>query len=440
MKSRRRFMLVSTAAAASPLIARAAPNRADVLVIGAGMAGLAAAQKLRESGRKVIVIEGRHRIGGRIHTSRKWQEFPIDLGASWIHGIRRNPITTLARKAGSKWVETDYDNYHMIHEDGRALEKKELVQLRSIESSIYRTVRSNQTSKRSLADVLRSKLENFDSPNAQFMVNGLIEQEYAADANEISALGAYYGEEFGGTDVWFPNGYHQVFSPMVEGLDLRLGHVVRQISHDQSGVRVSTSKGDFSAARAVVTIPLGVLKRGQIRFSPALPQNKLRAIQSLGMGLLNKVVLRFPKAFWPKAPELFGRLSAEKGHWALWLNLHHHLNEPILIGFNAATFAKATEGWSDQKIVGSAMAALGGMFGTTVQPSGFQITRWRSDPFSLGSYSFLPPGADQRTIRALGEPVADRLFFAGEATSEDYPSTVHGAYLSGMREAGRIMR
>lgn len=442
MNSRRRFLIGSTAAA-SPLISgpylKAAQQSAEVIVIGAGAAGLAAARKLQDQGTDVVLLEGRSRIGGRVHTSNQWQGAPIDLGASWIHGIRRNPITRLAKQAGAKWVESDYDNFGVYRENGGLLNAKEENQLELLFGRIDRIVRSGQNSQRPLADLLKKDLAGYDTPLGQFAVNGLVEQEYAADDSAISGLGAYFGEEYGGSDVWFPKGYRQVIAPLAQGLKLHLGHVVQEVFHDQAGVSVVTSNGEFRAKRALITLPLGVLKRGKIRFSPALPQRKTQAIASLGMGLLNKVVLRFAKPFWSRDQEFFGRLSGEKGAWAFWLNLYHHIDEPILMGFNAAKFGRATESWSDQQIVASAQQALQGMFGNTNAVTGYQVTRWNADPFSGGSYSFLPPGASSRTIRALGEPISDRLFFAGEATSEDYPSTVHGAYLSGIREAERIL-
>jgi monoamine oxidase len=191
----------------------------------------------------------------------------------------------------------------------------------------------------------------------------------------------------------------------------------------------------------VVTVPLGVLKSGKITFSPQLPAGKRRAIESLGMGLLNKCYLRFPKVFWPSQFDWLEYIPADNDRWITWFSLARPIEQPILVGFNAATTGQEMEKWTDQQTVDSAMQTLRKIFGSNVpDPTGFQITRWASDPFSLGSYSFNALGSKPAMRDELARPLGDRVFFAGEATSRKHFGTVHGAYLSGLRAAEEVLQ
>ncbi|MEK9164377.1 MAG: FAD-dependent oxidoreductase, partial [Chloroflexota bacterium] len=156
-------------------------------------------------------------------------------------------------------------------------------------------------------------------------------------------------------------------------------------------------------------------------------------------GVLNKVYLRFAAAFWAEDDtDWIGYIPEKKGEWGEYLNIYHYTGQPILLCFNAGEYGLAIEKLSDGEIVAAAMKTLRQMYGDDIpEPEAWLITRWGSDPFAYGSYSHAAPGATEDDFAALAEPVGDRLFFAGEATSE-YSATVHGAYLSGVREAGRI--
>lgn len=157
------------------------------------------------------------------------------------------------------------------------------------------------------------------------------------------------------------------------------------------------------------------------------------------MGTLNKLYLRFPRAFWPEEPHLLGYIAEQRGAWAEWLNIQRYLKTPVLLGFNAGSYARQLEQRSDEAIVASAMEALRAMFGARIpEPEATLMTRWSSDPLAGGSYSFLATGATPADYDVLAAPVANRLFFAGEATSRDYAATVHGALISG-RDAAELI-
>ncbi|MBM0741318.1 FAD-dependent oxidoreductase [Phormidium sp. CLA17] len=421
-----------------------------VIVVGAGIAGLAAASRLQSFGYTVTVLEGRDRIGGRIHTDRSWG-VPVELGATWVHGMDGNPVMDLAQQWDLETVTTDYENLWLYDTKGVALEDDDQVELEEqfwealdeVEELVEQMDEENEAdiSLQTALDIVLSKweLSAQDRRELDYAIASLIEHEYAADSADLSCYHWDEGEEFDGEDGLFPKGYDQLVTAVAKDLDIRLEHPVKAVEYQQTGVRVQCQDDTFEADYAIVTVPLGVLKAGSVTFSPALPDAKQKAIHRLGMGTLNKVVLRFPKMFWEKSAEVIGYIPKKKGEWVEFFNFYPITKQPILVGFNAGSYAQTLEDWSDEKVVAAAMQTLRTIYGAKVpNPTHHCITRWRSDPFTQGAYSFLATHATDEDYDRLAEPVGDRLFFAGEATSRQYAATVHGALLSGWREADRI--
>ena len=417
-----------------------------VLVLGAGIAGLAAAQTLRQKGYDVVVIEGRNRIGGRIHTSRMWANYPTDMGASWIHGTTNNPITTLANNLKAERVTTSYNSsqLHIAPElMSKGLKSYDETKIGNLISSALK--KANQLEidlslQQAVNKFVGTSLNPLVKNQIDFYINSRYEQEYSGSANYLSAQTFEDNEVFKGSDVLFPKGYDQITNELAKGLVIKTNQVIREINYTEKDVIVKTQNAQYSANYVVVTLPLGVLKKGNVKFNPPLPAAKQKAIERLGMGLLNKTFLKFDKVFWPKNIDWQEYLSAEKGRWAEWVSFAK-IGAPILLGFNAADRAYEVEHWSDQAIVSDAMKVLKSMFGNAIpNPNAYQITRWAQDPFTYGSYSFNAVGSTNQDRNALASSVAGRLFWAGEATSANYQGTVHGAYLSGIKAANAIIK
>lgn len=418
------------------------------MVIGAGIAGLAAAADLVRGGAQVTVLEARDRIGGRIHTSPAWPDLPMDLGASWIHGLDGNPVTDLARAAGASWVTTSYDST-------RTTIAPQLVALGARDAG---TTWAERLFERAMArageleaDVsVQAALDAVAPPGSldpvrqtqlDHYVNATYEQEYAGPASALSAWHVDDGEAYGGGDGLFPKGYGQLTAHLARGLDVRLGQVVQAVRWGRPPVRVELADGSvLEADQLVVTVPLGVLKAGGIRFDPPLPAPKRRAIERLGMGLLNKLWLRFDRVFWPAGFDWHEHLTPTKGDWAQWVSLAKVDATPVLVAFTAADHAEAVERLDDRAILAAAMARAREMWGQAIpDPVAWQITRWRADPFARGAYSFNAAGSSGADRDALAAPERGRLFFAGEATSAAYFGTVHGALISGRTAAARVL-
>ena len=278
------------------------------------------------------------------------------------------------------------------------------------------------------------------------------------------------GFAFTGSHLTVRNGYSCVPVALSEGLDIKLNTAVRQVRYNQQGVEVTTSNArnntnpvTYKADCVLCTLPLGVLKQSisssasspnTVTFNPPLPDWKKEAVQRLGYGNLNKVVLCFDRIFWDNTSNLFGHVgstTASRGELFLFWNLY---KAPVLLALVAGEAAAIMENVSDDVIVGRCIAVLKGIFGTTNVPTPKEtvVTRWRADPWSRGSYSFVSTGSSGNDYDILATPVIPgnpakgndmiknppRIFFGGEHTIRNYPATVHGALLSGLREAGRI--
>ncbi len=425
---------------------RAAAAKERVIVIGAGMAGLAAAQALVAKGHEVLILEGRDRIGGRVWTSNQWPDAPLDLGASWIHGVKGNPLTKLATAAKARTVLTSYESALVYGPGGEELTPKEQRQVTQwqgwLEAAILQA--QDEDDDQSIQAAIEEALDWADLTDTErqlvdFLLNSTIEQEYAGSTKALSAHWFDDGKFFGGDDALFLDGYSVLIRHLARGLSITLGETVSAIDWAATPVKVTTSKAVYTADRVIVTLPLGVLKAGTVKFTPALPAAKRQAIKALGMGILNKCYLRFPHAFWPTDVDWLEQIPPNRGEWTEWVSFMRVAGWPILLGFNAAEQGLAIEGWRDQAIVDSAMRTLRRLFGRTIpDPIDYQLTRWGADPFARGAYSFYAVGALPQMRDQLGASLAGKLFFAGEATERRYPSTVHGAYLSGIRAAQEV--
>ena len=282
----------------------------QVIIIGAGMAGLAAATTLREAGWSVRILEGRNRLGGRTYTDHALGA-SVDLGAAWIHGPIGNPITPLAQRFQVEMGKTYFTDEsgasaQVFDAEGQQLEAKEYVQgilayeaaMEHVAASVLYKPRAEARSLAELyADGLPGEDELTPTQRAGFIYSAQMRAQFvdAADVSENDwRLSRQYVHLPGGDLYLYGGGYQRIVDGLANGVDVELETVVEQVDYDPSGVRIVTNRGAVTCEKAIVTVPLGVLKASTIGFAPALPPEKQQAIARLGMGNYDKVALKFP--------------------------------------------------------------------------------------------------------------------------------------------------
>ena len=425
-----------------------------VLVLGAGMAGISAARALADSGYSVTVLEARDVTGGRIRTDTSLGA-PIDLGASFIHGSKGNPLVALANRYGIATYDTDQAEDLFVNAAGASISSSVMNQAEREYGSLVKrllAIQDGLSKDRSIGSVSGTLLKRIRQRRGaaigdmvNFLVRSEIGIEVGADLNQMSLKYFDEDEAFGGSDLLLKPGYISLINGLSQGLDIRFNQLVRGIAWSSSGVRITTATEVFDADRVVITLPLGVLKRGDIEFSPGLPAAKKAAISHLRMGVLDKTYFKFPTAFWQTQDDDVGFIGNVGARSSIQIPEYYTLDQavgvPILFGFTAGAQARRFEQLDLPTISASTMASFRKIFGRSVpEPEIVMQTRWSSDPYSYGSYSYISLGAKTEYYDTLARPIDNRVFFAGEATHRTYPGTVHGAYLSGVREANRVAK
>jgi monoamine oxidase len=421
----------------------------QIIVIGAGIAGITAANKLQAQGYRVIILEGRDRIGGRIWTDNSLG-FPLDLGAAWIHTIDGNPISPLVKKFGIQTVVSDLEsqwNYKGVDQLLSKSEERMISKAFQAFTDRIAELKNNAGSSQqiTLGDIAQQIIESEELTGITLKgfratLSSTIESEVGEDIANLGIKGFEEDSEFTGADVVFPQGYIQLVQALSKDLDIRTKHLVQQIAYDDTGVKVTTDRGVFSGSQVIVTVPLGVLKRGSIKFSPALPEEKLAAIERLGMGALNRLVLKFPQQFWPSQPHTMAYINGNiPDRYVEFYNWQKYVQQPILAAMFSGNFSRSLSQMPKSEAIQNIMSDLRAMFGKDIPlPTATLLTQWHNDPFAYGSYSTFSINGSIQDCDRLAEPIGDRVFFAGEATYGKYIGTVHGALLSGEREASRI--
>ena len=437
---------------------------ARVLVIGAGFAGLSAARALRQSGREVVVLEARDRAGGRVLTDRTLG-FPLDLGPSWLHGGPKNPLKAVAAGARIATRVTDYGNFRFTNaSSGRAIRlapadlldyaRKINDSMGSIPLWIELRARVRGIADLSVADVFEAAVRSIEAREGPIdrgvvaLQRWVLESNLAAPLEEVSAAALLDESDTGDAPDLLPaddrlvvGGMDRLIALLTLDLDIRHGETVASIAWRPGAVKVITSRREWTADKVVVTLPVGVLAAGTVRFEPGLPAAFTEPLGRMRMGLLNKVCLTFPRAFWDTRAEFLTFFNDPPPLCYAWFNMLPHTGRAALVGFTSGKMAREVEQMSDAAVLANVMGRMrrARRAASLPEPDAVRVSHWASDPFARGSYSFLAVGGSGSDRERLGLPVDNTLFFAGEATHRDDPASVHGAWWSGLRAARQVL-
>ncbi|KAK8517098.1 hypothetical protein V6N13_092384 [Hibiscus sabdariffa] len=439
------------------------PSKGNVVIVGAGLAGLAAARQLMRFGFKVTVLEGRKRAGGRVYTKKmeggNRLSAAADLGGSVLTGTLGNPLGIVAKQLGASLFKVR-DKCPLYRMDGTPVDpdmdmKVETAFNRLLDkASRLRQLMGEVAMDVSLGAALETFRQVYKDAVTEEEINlfnwHLANLEYA-NAGLVSKLSLAFWDQddpydMGGDHCFLPGGNGRLIQALAENVPILYEKTVHTIRYGSDGVQVMAGNQVFEGDMALCTVPLGVLKSGSIKFVPELPQRKIDGIKRLGFGLLNKVAMLFPHVFWGTDLDTFGHLTKDpnrRGEFFLFYSYATVAGGPLLLALVAGEAAHRFETLPPTDAVTQVLQILKGIYepqGITVpEPLQTVCTRWGGDPFSFGSYSNVAVGASGDDYDILAESVGDgRLFFAGEATTRRYPATMHGAFLTGLREAANM--
>ena len=400
-------------------------DEVDIAIVGAGAAGLAAAEAVAASGLKGVLLEARDRLGGRAHTIPT-SVGPIDLGCEWLHSADVNPLVARVEALGLTLDKTPPPWANIA--DSPVFSREERVAFG--EAFLALDARLEAAAKDGGPDRPASDLMDPDSPWAP-LLNAFSAFYNGAEFDQVS-LRDYAAYEDTEVNWRVAEGYGTAISRLGGDLPTRLSCPVSMIRHDGPRVELETVLGTISARAAIVCAPTAILATGALRFMPALP-DKLDAAAGLPLGLADKVFLKLdePDMFPPETQLYSNPRVTATGAYHL-----RPLHRPMIEVFLGGAHARALEGQGPGAAAAFAVDGLVGVYGGDIRSKVHVIaeTHWAADPFAGGSYSHALPGhAGARAV--LAAPVDQRLFFAGEACSPNFFSTAHGAWLTGQAAA-----
>jgi len=445
--TRRTFLASGSMASAGALLAprQPSPRVHDVVVLGAGMAGLTAARRLAKAGLDVVVLEARDRVGGRMHTLTDPTPHGIEVGAQVVHGSRAD-TWELLRELGTETRPIGGARRSMSWSKDRGFYKRDYKHYGQVVERIaaeFSEYRGGDMSYEAFLEKIGLTTEERE----------LVADEalgWASEPDEISLRSVMEDnptwEAYLDVNYQVVGGYSGVAAKMAEELDgkIYLSSVIDSIEWKRGNVRINVTREGRSetvhAERAVVTLPIGVLQTGKPSFSPALPEWKRKSIDALRMGRVVVAHFLFDRYFW-REQEIRG-FMARAGRISIYDPHPDESGMPVLMGWIDGTAAQELSNLGIEDGKARVLEWIDTAFADVDVKKHLKwsnLRDWIADPYSLGCYSFTRPGGKgQRAV--LATPIEESLYFAGEATVEPpHYQTVHGAYRSGKRAAREIL-
>lgn len=346
-------------AAAGAADALAKPGE-RIVVVGAGIAGLAAARTLSVRGRDVLVLEARQRVGGRLHTVPLGPGVAADLGAAWLQQYALNPLAELAARAALVTVPTDFSHPAMAAAEGQVDSGQLRRLLQGLETAARTMTAAADRSVHAVVAAYAAGLSDGDRRALHRAVEAALMLESGLDQRLASARGVFGEPGTGAGDRWLPGGYGQLVALLAEGLPVRCDRPVREIRRGERGVEVSGRWGTERCDRVILTVPVAALRDHAVVITPGLPRSQVRALARIGTGVVEKVLLRYPERWWPAIPGGYlWWFDAPDPTWTEWADLTDGIGEPVLALLTAGSAARTLHaGRHDQAVAADAHAAV----------------------------------------------------------------------------------
>ena len=434
-----------------------------VVVVGGGIGGLVAAHRLRQQGVDVTILEARYKMGGRVWTHRGWGGHPIDVGATFIHGVEGNPLTALAEEFKQPVVKVDYSKMKVYGSGGARIgadairTTKELYrllrkQVMRTRDSLYKDIPLQESFEKAYAKVtapsgsgepssrlLRGK-DEVEAMSWHFFWE--VVQDQIAELRALSTVEFDASTAFAGHDYVMGNGMQSLTDAVASaataaGVAAHVNCTVVQVAHTGSSYMVACAdKRSFEADEVVVALPLGVMQKGSVAFDPPLPKWKRRSIHRLGCSAAVKMALHFPSAFWDSDAQFIGKVSATNqtmwgdGAHMEFINMNaFHSGSNVLVLEVDVEHAKAVNAMAWEERVAHVMRALRTIYGEAIpEPDDVKMANFVGDPLVGCGFSYWPPFVSGDDNLEAAESVhGNTLHFIGEYTSPLYYGNLHGA-------------
>jgi len=404
-----------------------ARSNVEVAIVGAGAAGLGAAKELAARGVSFVVLEASHRIGGRAYTEDVGRGQPFDLGCHWLHSASINPFTRIADALGFTYKKTPF--LRQIRLGDRWASEAEKAERDAFFARNFECIDAAATVGRDVPAIEVTERDSRWTAEFDYMLSLL----YSTDSDGVSTVDSNSYKDTG--ENWpLREGYGRLVARFAADVPVALNCGVERIYWHDTAIRLATPQGDLNARRIIVTVSTGILGGGHIAFDPPLPDWKQQAIADLPIGNHNRICLILDgRQRNEDLPE--GGVLLNGGSEPMALRLRP-FGYDYVVGLTGGRFADWLERAGPEASADLATENLKKLVGNGIAKHivGHNVTAWRGDPWVRGAYSAARPGAAHQR-RELARPLDGRLFFAGEATSTEFFSTAHGAYLSGIAAA-----
>ena len=411
----------------------------DVVIIGAGIAGLSAAKTLKKHGIQFRLLEASHRIGGRAYSEQLSSNNWFDLGCSYLHNGSINPFVSIAKEMN---FPIDIKNGNLFDSqkthyfsNGKKIDLGSPDPLDKAHHHVLRKIKKSKTDK--------ALVESMDFEDPYFPISCHLSTNLNAADPDVVSSKDYEASLYEGPDYPLPRSFGSLIKKWGGNIRVSLHTKVNQLNWEGSLIKLKTSKGSLSTKKVILTVSTGVLSNGEIETTPDFPKETLTAIRNLPMGTLNKIGFCFKK-------KLFSQ--RDQGWYVTWGNTNHIQEQNIgsfqvsatspqnIVVFAGGRFGEWLENKGSETMLDYAISKIEDVFGKAVTQNiqNSITTAWASEPLTKGSYSYATPGKSySRSI--LSRIINKKIHIAGEATEINHYGTAHGAYFSGVRVANEVI-